>query len=84
MADKVESSMEKMVDEFTYYKQENLFSSKEITQIVKTRKSNEYTLFRKDADLTMFLDAIKYERRLEKIKLKRVKRQKKELKLAGV
>jgi hypothetical protein len=31
MADKVESSLEKMVDEFAYYKAENLFSPKEIT-----------------------------------------------------
>jgi len=35
MADKVENILEKMVDEFTYYKDESLFSAKEITQIVK-------------------------------------------------
>jgi len=61
MADKVESLLEKMIDEFTYYKEESLFSGKEITQIVKKRKSDEYSLQRKDADVAMFLDSIKYE-----------------------
>ena len=31
MADKVDNIMEKIVDELTYYKEEALFSNKEIT-----------------------------------------------------
>ncbi len=31
MADKVESLLEKMIDEFAYYKEENIFSGKEIS-----------------------------------------------------
>jgi len=72
MADKVEGVLEKMIDEFTYYKTESIFSAKEITSIVKQRKSSEYSMQRKDADVAMFLDAIKYEQKLEKIKLKRL------------
>jgi len=84
MADKVESLLEKMIDEFTYYKEESLFSGKEITQIVKKRKSDEYSLQRKDADVAMFLDSIKYEQRLEKIKIKRFKKQRKAQREAGI
>lgn len=35
MADKVDNNLEKMVDELAYYKEEALFSAKEITKIVK-------------------------------------------------
>ena len=31
MADRVDTHLEKMVDEFTYYKEEALFNGKEIT-----------------------------------------------------
>ena len=84
MADKVESLLEKMVDEFTYYKDESLFSGKEITQIVKKRKSDEYSMQRKDADVAMFLDAINYEQKLEKIKLTRLVKQRKAQREAGI
>ena len=69
MADKVDNNLEKMVDELAYYKEESLFSAKEITKIVKQRKTDEYQLVRKDADVAFFLDAIKYERELETLKL---------------
>jgi len=62
MADKVDNHLEKMVDELAYYKEESLFSGKEITHIVKSRKAAEYSMMRKDADVSFFLDAIKYER----------------------
>ena len=65
MADKVDNHLEKMVDELTFYKEEALFSGKEINSIVKTRKSAEYSMMRKDADVSFFLDAIKYERKLD-------------------
>jgi len=58
MADKVDSVLEKMVDEFAYYQKEALFSNKEITKIVKQRKKDEYLMQRKDAQISMFLEAI--------------------------
>jgi hypothetical protein len=84
MADKVESLLEKMIDEFTYYKDESLFTGKEITSIVKKRKTDEYNMQRKDADVGMFLDSIKYEQQLEKIKLKRLKKQRRAQREAGI
>jgi hypothetical protein len=42
MADKVEQLMEKMVDELLYYKQEEIFSSKEVRKLVSTRRNHEY------------------------------------------
>jgi|DEB19_MinimDraft_2_1074335.scaffolds.fasta_scaffold302907_1 hypothetical protein len=44
MADKVDSLLEKMVDELAYYQKETLFSKKEITKIVKQRKKDEYSM----------------------------------------
>ena len=61
MADKVDSLLEKMVDELAYYQKETLFSKREITKIVKQRKKDEYSMQRKDADISMFLEAIQYE-----------------------
>jgi uncharacterized protein (UPF0335 family) len=58
MADKVDSLLEKMVDELAYYQKETLFSKKEITRIVKQRKKDEYSMQRKDAYIYMFLEAI--------------------------
>lgn len=84
MADKVDNTMEKMVDELTYYQNEALFSKREITLIVKQRQSDEYAMQRKDADISMFLDAIKYEQKLENIRKIRVKKQKKANKEAGI
>jgi U3 small nucleolar RNA-associated protein 6 len=84
MADKVDSNLEKMVDELAYYKEEALFSQKELTRIVKQRRADEYSMVRKDADISFFLDAIKYERDLEQLKIKRIKRQRKAAKEAGI
>lgn len=42
MADRVESIMEKMVDELNWYKSENIFGKREVTAIVKFRRSAEY------------------------------------------
>ena len=84
MADKVDSLLEKMVDEFAYYQKETLFSKKEITKIVKQRKKDEYLMQRKDADISMFLEAIQYEQKLERIRKARVVKQKKSAKEAGI
>lgn len=58
MADKVDNIMEHMLQEFQYYKQHQIFSFKEIKSIVKTRRSQEYQMFRKDASVEFFIDAI--------------------------
>lgn len=42
MADKVDQTMEYMVDEFNFYKKAHLFSKNEIQKIAKTRRSHEY------------------------------------------
>ena len=74
MADKVEQLMEKMVDELLYYKQEEIFSTKEVRKLVTTRRSHEYQLQRKDADVSFFLDAINYEKKIERVKTTRKKK----------
>jgi U3 small nucleolar RNA-associated protein 6 len=42
MGDKVEALMEKMVDELLYYKNEEIFSTKEVKKLVKARRGHEY------------------------------------------
>ena len=74
MADKVDEILEKMVDELIYYKDEGIFSHKEVKKIVKSRREAEYQCQRKDAQVAFFLDAIKYEQQLEKVKVKRKKK----------
>ena len=68
MADKVDQIMEYMLDEFNFYKKEELFSKKEIKGIVTQRRTHEYQLFRKDAAVSYFIDAINYEKQLSKNK----------------
>ena len=64
MADKVDNIMEHMLPEFEFYQREELFSIKEIKQIVKHRRQDEYLMFRKDAAVEFFIDAINYEKEL--------------------
>ena len=64
MADKVDNIMEHMLQEFQYYHSEDIFSRKEIKAIVKSRRSHEYQMFRKDAQISYFLEAINYEKDL--------------------
>lgn len=73
MADKVENIMEKMMDELMYYKNEEIFNKGEIKKIVKSRRDQEYQMQRKDAVLSFFLEAIKFEQSLERNKVKRKK-----------
>jgi hypothetical protein len=68
MADKVENILEKMTDELQYYIKEEIFSKKEVKKIVKERRNSEYKLQRKDANLMFFLDSIKFEIKLEKLR----------------
>lgn len=75
MADKVENILERMTDELTYYIREELFSKREVKKIVKERRNSEYKMQRKDASLLFFLESIKFERSLDKIRAKRLKKQ---------
>lgn len=71
MADKVDAVMEKMTDELHYYLQQDLFSKGEVKKIVKERRNHEYRMQRKDASLLFFTDSIQFEKRLDKLRLKR-------------
>ena len=42
MADKVENILEKMTDELLWYQEESLFSRRQVTKIVKSRRDHEY------------------------------------------
>ena len=64
MADKVDQIMEYMLDELDFYSKEKLFSKSKIHDIVKARRNFEYEMFRKDAQVTFFIDAINFEKHL--------------------
>ena len=64
MADKVDNILEHMLQEFQYYQTNELFRYKEIKEIVKKRRAQEYQMFRKDAEVSFFIDAINYEKGL--------------------
>jgi len=68
MADRVENIMEHMLQEFNFYTREDLFSRREIRTIVKTRRSQEYLMQRKDAEVAYFLQAVRYEKDLQRKK----------------
>jgi hypothetical protein len=68
MADRVDNIMEHMLEEFNFYQIEELFSKKEIKNIVRIRRSHEYQMHRKDAEVPFFIDAINYEKQLQKTK----------------
>ena len=74
MADRIENIMEKMVDEFQFYLKEKLMSKKEIKSLIKKRRSFEYDLHRKDSTLSHFISAIKFEKELDRLRLKRKKK----------
>ena len=42
MGDKVEALMEKMVDELMYYREEEIFSARQVRKLVSQRRSHEY------------------------------------------
>ena len=73
MADKVDNILEKMTDELLWYSEESIFSKEQVKKIVKARRDQEYQLQRKDAQVSYFLDAIQYEKNLEKRKSRRKK-----------
>ena len=73
MADKVETVLEKMTDELQYYVAQELFSKREVKKLVKERRNAEYRMQRKDATLLFFMDSINFEKRLDKLRMKRKK-----------
>ena len=75
MADKVENILERMTNELSYYIKEELFSKREVKKIVKERRNSEYKMQRKDANLLFFIDSIKFEKQLDRIRAKRLKKQ---------
>ena len=74
MADKIENILEKMVDELQFYQKEKLMSKKEIKTLVKKRRNFEYNMHRKDSSISHFLDAIKFEKDLDRLRIKRKKK----------
>ena len=64
MADKVDNVLEHMLQEFNFYQTEDLFSSREIKNILKNRRAQEYQMHRKDAQVDYFIEAINYEQTL--------------------
>lgn len=66
--------MEKMVDELMWYQNEEIFGRREVRKIVKSRRDSEYQVQRKDATISYFLDAINYEKSLERAKNRRKKK----------
>ena len=64
MADKVDNVLEHMLQEFNFYQTEDLFSNREIKNILKSRRAQEYQMHRKDAQVEFFIDAINYEQQL--------------------
>ena len=77
MGDKVDNILEKMTDELLWYSEESIFTKKQVKHIVKMRRDSEYQMQRKDAQISYFLDAIKYEQNLERVKNKKKKQLKK-------
>ena len=73
MGDKVDNILEKMTDELLWYSEESIFSKEQVKKIVRSRRDHEYQLQRKDAQVSFFLDAIHYEKSLERRKNKKKK-----------
>ncbi|KAI4293051.1 U3 small nucleolar RNA-associated protein 6 [Pancytospora philotis] len=72
MIDRVQAALEKLAPELENYKQRNLFSDKEISVIVETRRRFETKLQRTQKKLEDFLNYVASERRLERIRNKRI------------
>lgn len=68
MADRVQSSMEKMVPELESYRRFEVFTEEEIKDIIETRRTHEYRLQRCSKQLVDYLRYIQYEMDLEQRK----------------
>eukprot|EP00242_Pyramimonas_sp_CCMP2087_P013469 CAMPEP_0198223530 /NCGR_PEP_ID=MMETSP1445-20131203/92916_1 /TAXON_ID=36898 /ORGANISM="Pyramimonas sp., Strain CCMP2087" /LENGTH=88 /DNA_ID=CAMNT_0043902387 /DNA_START=46 /DNA_END=308 /DNA_ORIENTATION=+ len=75
MADTVQYIMEEMVPELEDLEKREIFSKKEIKQIVKKRTHFEYLLKRRAALKTDYLRYIEYERQVDTLRRHRKKMQ---------
>ena len=66
MADKVELNLERTLPELAYYEEHEIFSKSEINDIIKTRKTHEYTIVAPSAKRADYIRAILYEQELER------------------
>jgi U3 small nucleolar RNA-associated protein 6 len=71
MADKVDNILEKMAPELKYYEKAQIFSPEEVKRILKERREHEYQIHAPSSELSEFLSAIVYEKKLEKLFLTR-------------
>lgn len=72
MIDRVQQILEDLAPELNSYLKRNLFSEKEISKIIDTRRSFEQKLMRNTKKLDYYLDYIDSELKLEKIRNNRI------------
>jgi U3 small nucleolar RNA-associated protein 6 len=73
MADKVNLLLETMLPELEVLAQSKIFSKNEIKKLLKKRRFYEYQFERKDLTKTEFFKAIRYEKVLDRRRLKKKK-----------
>jgi U3 small nucleolar RNA-associated protein 6 len=73
MADKVNILLESMIPELEVLVQTGIFSKGEVKMILKKRRYYEYQFERKDLTKTEFFKAIRYEKILDRRRLKKKK-----------
>ena len=73
MADKINLSLENMIPELEYFAQTGIFTKSDIKKIIKKRRQYEYTFEKKDVTKADFFKAIKYEKILDKRRIKKKK-----------
>jgi U3 small nucleolar RNA-associated protein 6 len=75
MADKIQLTLENMIPELENFVQNGVFTKNEIKKIIKKRRFYEYQFERKDVTKVEYFKAIKYEKVLDKRRLKKKKEQ---------
>jgi len=83
MADRVEYTMEKMLPDLIMLEKKEVLTRSEIKEIVKKRRDFEYRLQSKSSTDVDFLEAIAYEKTLQKTVKDRLTLKKDELKIAS-
>lgn len=72
MIDTVQRSLERMASELESYRKRKIFDEKQLKKVLETRKSFENKLARKNRKLIDFLEYIDSEKRLERIRNKKI------------
>ena len=70
MADKIQLTLENMIPELEQYAKLGIFQKKEIKKIVKKRRFYEYQFERKDVTKNDYFKAIRYEKVLDRRRIK--------------